>query len=68
MRAPDPGGPTRSARADRRRPFRGAGHEQRDAEGKRADLLLLTGTDLRLDTLNTRIRTVWHNGRRTTAA
>ncbi|WP_049578129.1 amidohydrolase family protein [Streptomyces sp. SBT349] len=38
------------------------------AEGKRADLVLLTGTDLRLDALNTRIRTVWHNGRRTTTA
>jgi imidazolonepropionase-like amidohydrolase len=33
------------------------------AAGKRADLVALHGTDLDVSTLDTRIRTVWHNGR-----
>ncbi|HEX6356933.1 amidohydrolase family protein [Actinophytocola sp.] len=34
------------------------------ADGKRADLVVLHGTDLDVSALDTRIRAVWHNGRR----
>jgi imidazolonepropionase-like amidohydrolase len=33
------------------------------AEGKRADLVLLAGTDLDVSELSDRVHRVWHNGR-----
>lgn len=37
------------------------------ADGKRADLVVLHGTDLDVSALDTRIRAVWRNGRQVTA-
>lgn len=59
-----PAGALRAATWEAARLLRLSDDRGEIADGKRADVVVLHGTDLDVSALDTRIRAVWHNGRR----